>query len=150
MNLHIMIGLPLSGKSTYCKELQKKGYVVVCPDTVRLAIHGNQFIPIAEPLVWATAQIMVRSLLMQGHNVVIDATNTTVERRKMWVNMANEFDIQLKCHWLSTSKEECLERNEKLQRLNPSIIERMADQFESPMVDGLLLCKNLAEEETCN
>ena len=138
--LSIMAGFPLSGKSTYCKELQNKGHVIGCPDTVRLATHGEQFIPIAEPTVWATTQVMVRALLKDGHNVVVDATNTTKERRKMWLCMAKEFGIPLHCHWIKTSSNECHIRNNKLQKLDRSIIDRMVSQFEEPTEDeGLIM-----------
>jgi len=140
MGLSIMVGLPLSGKSIYCKELQSKGHVIVCPDTIRLATHGEQFIPIAEPTIWATTYIMVRALLKDGHDVVVDATNITKERRKMWLYMAKEFGVPLHCHWIKTSSNECHVRNNKLQRLDRSIINRMTRQFEEPTEDeGLIM-----------
>lgn len=130
--LGITAGFPLSGKSTLCCGLMNKNIVVVNPDTIRLALHGKQFEPLAEPFVWATAQIMVRTLLKQGHDVIVDATNTTIERRKMWVNMAKEFGLKLEIDWVTTSSEICFKRNEELKRLDNSIIERMVSQFEEP------------------
>lgn len=129
----LMIGLPLSGKSNYAKRLQKEdGYTIVCPDTIRLALHGQQFEPLSEPFVWAIAQTMVRTLLKDGHRVVIDATNTTKERRKMWVNIAKELDVTICGYWIATSKEECIRRNNEIKRLDNKIIERMDSQFEEP------------------
>lgn len=80
----LMIGLPRSGKSTIARDL---GYPIVCPDAIRLALHGMPFVGLAEPFVWAIAQVMLYALLLSGHaTVIVDATNTTVKRRAMWIN----------------------------------------------------------------
>jgi predicted kinase len=133
-DLIITVGFPLSGKSTLvkkCIETMPK-VAVVCPDTIRLAMHGNQFIGLAEPFVWATAQIMARTLLMEGYTVIIDATNTTKERRKMWKYMAREINKKLIIYHIDTTAETCHERNKAISRLSPSIIDRMSAQFEAP------------------
>ena len=91
--LHLMVGLPRSGKTTRALEL---GYPIVCPDAIRLAIHGQAFIPEAEPVVWAHAKIMARALFLAGHNdVTIDATNTTFKRREFWIEEDSRSSITL-------------------------------------------------------
>jgi predicted kinase len=76
------VGLPRSGKSTWAR---RQAYPVVNPDAIRLAMHGQRFYGPAEPLVWATAKLMVRSLFGAGHKVVIlDATNMNRKRRDEW------------------------------------------------------------------
>jgi len=52
--------MPLSGKSTYAKMLQDQGWVRVSLDEIRLALHGEIYKAEAEPLVWESAEIMVR------------------------------------------------------------------------------------------
>ncbi|AGK53856.1 ATP-binding protein [Bacillus sp. 1NLA3E] len=91
MKLGIMCGIPLSGKSTYGKNLQKQGWARVSIDDIRLALHGQTFKAEAEPVVWETAELMVRSLLKSGHKVVVDSTNRTRDRRKRWIRVAKEF-----------------------------------------------------------
>lgn len=78
-----MVGLPRSGKSTWCQENGiSKGIPVVNPDSVRLALHGHAFIPDAESMVWAVVEYMTKALFLAGHDIVIhDATNTTKARR---------------------------------------------------------------------
>jgi len=99
-----MMGLPYSGKST---EAARLGAPVVNPDSIRVAIHGQKFYGPAEPLVWATAKIMVRSLFMAGHDVVIlDATNTTAKRRAEWLGA----DWRTKWIHVETDVETCCER----------------------------------------
>lgn len=130
-DLIIMVGLPLSGKSTLAKKISEHmpNITVVCPDTIRLALHGNQFIGAAEPFVWAVAQIMARTLLIQGNTVIIDATNTSSDRRKMWVQMAKEFKKPLIIYHIQVSADVCRERNQKLSRLDEKIINRMETQL---------------------
>jgi predicted kinase len=137
----IMVGLPCSGKSTLAKQLTVSPLhtVVVCPDTIRLALHGQQFIPEAEPMVWAIAQVMVNTLLEQGYAVIIDATNTTRERRRMWTQLSRKWG-PVTIHWVRASVDECKRRNAELRRLNPAIIDRMMAQFETPSdTEGIII-----------
>ena len=121
----LMCGLPRSGKSTFAKNLMGD-YVVVCPDDIRLALHGSAFIHSAEPFVWATAQIMVRALMITGHNVLVDATHIRRERRLMWREYGKP-DI----YWVDTPKDICIARGPELEH----VINRMATDFQAP-TDG--------------
>lgn len=131
----ILCGLPKSGKSTYAEEMRGEGWTIVCPDTIRLALHGQQFEPKSEPLVWANAELMARSLLMGGHRVVIDATNTTKKSRARWLKLAGEFSVDLEAVVMDTPAEECHRRNKALldnggASLPSTVIDRMANQWE--------------------
>lgn len=131
MNLLIAtVGLPRSGKSTWAqKSRRQEGAAIVCPDAIRLAIHGQPFIADAEPLVWATAQAMVRALFHAGHDLVIlDATNATAERRKMWKG-TSLYTTRFKV--FSAGEEECITRAvlDGRQDLVP-VIHRMAAAFQ--------------------
>jgi predicted kinase len=129
--LFVMVGLPLSGKTTYSEYLRRiTCATIVNPDTVRLAIHGNQYIQTAEPFVWATTETMVRTLLMSDHSVILDAVNNTKERRSVWVRMAKEFDLTAKFCVMQTTYEDCLRRNTDLNRLDPSIITKMYEKYQ--------------------
>ena len=123
--LILTVGLPRSGKSTFAKKLK---YPIVNPDAIRLALHGNTFVPEAEKMVWTITEYMIKSLFLAGHaKVILDATNITVKRRDLWKNpmWVREFVL------IDTSKEECIERAYKTKRedLIP-IIENMSNQFE--------------------
>lgn len=129
--LVLMVGLPRSGKSTEARKISAtNGWPIVNPDSIRLAMHGRQFVPEAEPFVWAVAKTMVRSLFLAGHDrVILDATNTTRRRREEWRSD----------HWRRVfviwgppaAKDDCLA---KAMAANDTkiidVIERMADAFE--------------------
>lgn len=104
--LILTVGLPRSGKSTWARA---KGVPVVCPDSVRLALHGQEYEPLAEPFVWAAVKLFVRSLFGAGHRtVILDACNVTRKRRDEWRNAEWEtFFVPF-----GATAEECIRRAE--------------------------------------
>jgi predicted kinase len=61
--LAIMCGFPRSGKTTWAKSLKREGWVRVCPDEIRMALHGQPFLKEEESLVWALVWARARGLL---------------------------------------------------------------------------------------
>ncbi len=123
------VGLPRSGKTTWARAQARP---IVNPDSIRLAIHGQRFVAMAEPWVWATAKTMVRALFLAGHDVVIlDATNLTNKRREDWLSK----EWQTLFHVLDTPKEECLRRAGPDTEI-AAVIERMAREIE-PLAPGM-------------
>jgi predicted kinase len=123
---HILIatvGLPRSGKTTWAKS---QAYPIVNPDSIRLAIHGQRFIGVAEPFVWATAKAMVRALFLAGHQIVIlDATNNTRKRRDEW--KSDEWATYYKL--FITPPEVCFDRATAMNDAGIiPVIERMASE----------------------
>jgi predicted kinase len=123
--LIVLHGLPRSGKSTWARAT---GFPIVCPDAVRLAIHGQAFIQSAEPFVWATAHAMTAALFLAGHQaVVLDATNGTRKRRRDWLSPK----WRTVFHAIDTPKSMCLERALVEGNLElAAVIERMAASWE--------------------
>ena len=80
------------GKTTWAK---KQNLPIVNRDSIRLALHGQRFVPEAEEMVSAIESIMVKSLFLSGHNtIIIDATHLTAKRRDRW--LSDQWDIELK------------------------------------------------------
>lgn len=124
--LELLVGLPRSGKTTYASRQMINGSVVVNPDSIRLALHGQRFAPEAEEFVWAIAKVMVRSLFLAGHwNVIVDATNTTRARRDFWRSKSWHRIITE----LGTPVETCMERAAGDPELQ-EVIQRMHKNFE--------------------
>jgi len=123
--LIVTVGLPRSGKSTWARV---QNHPIVCLGSIRYALHGERFIAISEPYVWAIAGTMVDALFLAGHQyVILDETNTTKKCRDYWVN--NRYKTLFKV--FSTTKDECIARAVALndESIIP-IIESMADNYE--------------------
>lgn len=121
--LIMTVGLPRSGKSTWT---QTSPFPIVNPDSIRLALHGQRFVALAEPYVWAIAKTMVRALFLAGHTtVLLDATNTTKARRDEWICK----DWETKYKVFNTSEGECIRRAGDDKELI-EVIKKMADKFE--------------------
>lgn len=125
--LHVMVGLPRSGKSTTAILL---GFPIVCPDAIRLALHGTAWRAESEPMVWAVAHTMVDALFLAGHDeVILDACNVTPERREEWGS--ERWSIVY--HVVKTPKELCIKRALKEGRTDlVPVIERMASAWLPP------------------
>lgn len=128
-NLILTVGLPRSGKSTWAhKSIYDRNAVVVNPDSVRLAIHGQAYIREAEGFVWATVKAMVKALFLAGHTeVIIDATNLKEKGRGAW--WCDDWTVLYKV--FDADSETCMQRARDSNRedLIPVII-RMADEYE--------------------
>ena len=99
------IGLPRSGKSTWARG---SGLPIVCPDSIRLAIHGKPFDQAYEKEVWKVARIMVEALFISGHSsVILDATNLSKKNREAWIDDRWTRSYQL---FTGVSKSVCKER----------------------------------------
>lgn len=123
--LVLMMGLPRAGKSTLAAT---RPWPRVNPDSIRLALTGQPFLAQAEPMVWAVAKTMVRSLFLAGHDtVLLDATNVTFARRDEWRDPAWKTAV-----WeVPTPKEVCLSRTQEGDNL-AAVIEWMARIYEPP------------------
>jgi len=135
----IMVGLPLSGKSTLAEKMaqgisQGRGpsYTIVCPDDVRMALYNQEFWGPADPMVWGIVDVMARSLLLRGQRIIVDATNVTRWERAKWTRLAKDFDIEYTFSNVQTSVEECVERArlDGREEMIP-VIERLYSKFQN-------------------
>ncbi len=129
--LILTVGLPYSGKTRWARL---QGLPIVCPDSIRVAMHGQRFASAAEPFVWVFAKMMVRALFLAGHDrVIVDACNNTVKRRHEWKSA----NWQRQYQYFKAPFEVCLERAEAVQDFDVrESIMRMAAAHEGLSPDG--------------
>lgn len=129
--LILTVGLAGSGKSTWARNQE---HVVVSPDAVRLAMHGQPFISQAEDLVWATVKLMVKHhfIYNPGTTVILDATNITQAQRDEWIS--SDWDLLFAV--FDTPFDVCMERRMKTN-FPPEILHQMHDVLDLPDRSGI-------------
>lgn len=131
MNLLIaMMGLPRSGKSTVSEKLSKElGAPIVRKDAIRLALHGNAYISLAEPMVKAISLIMVRSLFLSGHPIVIADETHYSRAARDFMKSPKEWTTEF--YHVGTPASVCMERAIKTnQAYLVPVIEEMVSRYE--------------------
>lgn len=135
-SLTFMIGIPRSGKSTYCTEWVRgaPNRAIVCADDIRLALHGKRFEGRAEPMVHAIKMTMIRALLNRGMNVIVDGTHTTEKSIRELLEIYPEANYVL----FTTNKDECKRRAKETNQedLYP-VIDRMDLQLQNLLQKGI-------------
>ena len=110
--LTLMCGIPRCGKSTWISK-NKKDAIIVSPDDIRKEIFGHQFFNPGEPWIWAFTKSMIRLLMIQKKDVIINATNLFPWLRREWLCLAYELNYKAKMVLIDTPIEVCMKRNKK-------------------------------------
>jgi predicted kinase len=121
-----MVGLQGSGKTTWVGENLAGTHVVVSKDHWPRARHRE-----------ARQRRVVAELLAAGRSVVVDNTNPSLEERAPLIAAAREAGVLVRCVWLDTPPELCLERNAARQgpaRVPPVGIYATRGRFVPPSV----------------
>ena len=83
--LHMLVGLPASGKSTWAKE---QSLPIVSSDDIRNELFGGEYNSADNAKVFATARERVCEYLKDGKDVIYDATNISYQSRKPMIKAA--------------------------------------------------------------
>ncbi len=91
----LMVGMQGSGKSTFVKNKFSSKYTVISGD------------------VYKTAERMLKEADKHSTSIIFDATHGTKEKRKRFVDYAKEKGLPLRCIWMSTNIDTCIEQNKQ-------------------------------------
>jgi predicted kinase len=138
----ITVGIPLSGKTVFCHEKMKEGWVIINPDTFRQVYSGTENTLLdsyGEDKVWGCVFLTVESLLRYGHNVILDATNVNKWSRGKWVELSNRMGIKLEIFVLPFDVELSIKRNREIGRFKDGygtptdkVIQKFAKNYSPP------------------
>jgi predicted kinase len=107
--IELMVGLPRSGKSTYV-ENNKEGKVVLSKNKLRLLTYNQRFWAEGEPMMKAVHSIMLRCLMEQGIDLIIDDTNFNTIIRKEFIKLAKRYGYKVIARVFMTSPSDCIQR----------------------------------------
>lgn len=132
--LYFLVGLPGSGKSTWA-EYQKGvlNAVIHSSDNIRKEL-GDVNDQSKNELVFTTLHKRVKEDLLNGKNVIYDATNLSRRRRIHFLsNELRDVPCEKICVLFATPFESCIRNNQLRERKVPEdVIKRMYKNFEIP------------------
>ena len=112
-NLHIMVGLSASGKSSVAKELQQVyNGVIISSDDIRGEIcEGGVIDQSKNDEVFKIFHKRIRENLQQGGDVIADATNITIKARKSIFENVKQINCNKIAHIMTKNVGQCIEDN---------------------------------------
>ena len=141
-SIFFLIGVPASGKSTYCRKHFKKT-TVLSSDDIRENLYGQNYNNSIEKNV---SEILIQkalSLVKQHKSIALDTTYfNTKEQRSVIINKIIElnFFVEIIAIYFNTPVELCLKRNQlrkKNRILKDETIHRLHKKIEYPEDDEL-------------
>ena len=134
-NLIVLVGLPASGKSTFAKEkLANEETIVLSSDELRKELLGDESCQTNNELVFSTLYARAKENLLNGKDVVIDATNINMKDRRRTLSHFQGMDIKRVALVFATPINVCYERDSKRDRVvGMEVIDKFLYRFEFPM-----------------
>lgn len=133
--LTMMIGIPGSGKSYRANEIQKEtDAVLYSPDDIRTETglkDGNR--EDNNKLFEEMHKNIIKDLI-EGKDVVYDATNLNSKKRVAFLNQIKKLDVEKECIVVLRLYEDCIKGNNERERHVPeNEIKRKLESFEPPV-----------------
>lgn len=138
--LIFMIGLVGSGKSTLSEKYISQGYQYHSSDLIREELFDDINSQVDNQLVFKTLHERVRSGLIDGNSVVLDATNLSMKRRRGFIRQYIDtirvmVDVNVKAVVVATPFNECVRRDKARDRtVGYAVIDRMYKSFNFPLL----------------
>lgn len=132
--IHMLVGIPGSGKSYYAKQLCKQERaVLVATDAIRERLFGSEAKQKNTYLVFDEAFAQIEQTLSSGRNVVFDATNVARDRRIQFLKRFR--DVPVLCHVCITPYEIARERvMARKRKIEDKVLEKYTKNFEFPVL----------------
>ncbi len=131
--LHITVGIPGCGKSTWCEEQKEdSAWGIYSSDELRAELLGDATRQDANRDIFSILRLRIMAALEGGWPCVVDATNLRPKFRKPWMDLALGLEVPAYAHRFRISEdfETCQRRNLARERVVPKdVMERFHDQF---------------------
>ena len=136
--VHITVGIPGSGKSTWRDDFRKQNpdYVLIHPDSIRIELTGSEENQNRNAEVFKLAFARLDAALKDGLNVIFDACSQNRERRKPILQIARKRGAEARATVFNVSLEVAKQRNAKRARKVPEfVLDRMYKGWETPTLE---------------
>jgi len=132
--IHMLVGIPGSGKSVYARQLEKatRG-VIVSTDGIRLRLFGGESKQKNTYIIFDEAFREIGQALADGRDVIFDATNVDRARRAKFLKRFS--DTPVECHFFDTSYETAQRRiSSRKRKLDDKILTKYAKNLQFPLL----------------
>ena len=133
--LHITIGMPASGKTTWAKNWVKNHpeTILVDSDAIRAELYGDEECQDNPAKVFRLMEKRAIEALLAGKDVVYCATNISYKNRKNILARVRAKGFETRAVVFATPIKECKRRNQARARVVPEFVfDRMQRQFMMP------------------
>ncbi len=133
--VHMSIGVPAAGKSTFLKQLQTQTEAVyVCPDELREEILGDYRNQSQNERIWKMAFDRIDKALEKEQDVIVDGAAITRYHRISDIKHYREHGArQVIGYWVQTPLDVSVSRNQAREKPIPDgVIEQLYQQLEGP------------------
>lgn len=132
--LIILQGPPACGKSTLARLLQQSDsdhIVIVNRDALR-HMRGSYWVPAQEKLISNWENNCTITGLVNGYDVILDATNLNPNTIKYWKSLAETLKVEIEFKPIYTPLKECIMRDlnsDRQQHVGEKVIESFFDKY---------------------
>jgi predicted kinase len=96
--IYVLVGMIASGKSSYCKNAAKSGFIIMNDDSIVNLIHADEYTLYDKKLkvLYKSIENHIVALgVALNKSIVIDrGLNMSVKGRRRWIALADSFDVQ--------------------------------------------------------
>lgn len=130
-----MCGVSGSGKSTFAAKLAAKtGLQIVCPDTIRKELTGDEGSQAVNDVVFRMIPKLLCDALQKDNGVIYDATCYNEDNRKVVYSVAGSMLAEITWHVFKVTFEEACARQLLRTRQVPSfVIDKQIRRFSLPL-----------------
>ena len=91
--LIVMVGNIGSGKTTVCKKLKDKGYVIISRDALRYMVGAGTYVydEKLEMAIFESEDSIIRSFMRLGVNIIVDETGICKKYRESYLKLAKTY-----------------------------------------------------------
>ncbi len=138
--VYILVGYPGSGKTYFCKNVLMnhpwRSRVYISSDDIREEICGDASDQSINGLVFDIFYERARKAIMDGSDVILDATHLTKKVRRKCRNQFKDLNCKFVAVQLTTPVKEAIRRNKNRDRVVPNYaMSRMIDSYQ-PVEDN--------------